>query len=68
MGCSLQLIKVMLLTGVLLWLTFLSQLYEKLVHPERKNLSGGGFFLVGLALAFFTVIIYLGFRSRNEKH
>jgi len=57
----------MLLTiGGLSWLIFLGQLYEKLVHPEDKNLNGGEFFLVGLVLTFFTVIVYLGFRSHRE--
>ena len=57
----------MLLTmGAFLWLCFLEALYEKLVHPAQKNLSGEQFFLVGLVLVFFTVIIYLGFRSQRE--
>jgi len=68
MGCLLRLITVMFLTaGALLWFAFLVQLYEKIVHPHQKNLSGEGFFLVGLILAFFTVIIYLGFRSRSAS-
>ena len=58
----------MLLTvGAFLWFVFLVQFYEKLVHPTQKNLSGEEFYLFGLVLLFFTVIIFLGFR-RWRKH
>jgi hypothetical protein len=68
MGCLLKLVTGGLLTiGALLWLTFLVQLFEKLVHPQQKNLSGEGFFIVGLVLTFLTAFIYLGFRSRSDE-
>ncbi|WP_210514018.1 hypothetical protein [Hymenobacter terricola] len=66
MGCLLKVMTAMFLTaGALLWLVFLGQLYEKMVHPNQKNLNGEQFFLIGLVLAFFTVIICLGLRSRS---
>ena len=68
MGCLLRLITVMLLTlGALLWFVFLGQLYEKLVHPEQKNLNTGEFFWLGLALFFFTAITYMGFRIKRAS-
>ena len=67
MGYLLRLITAMLLTiGALSWLIFLGQLYEKLVHPGDKNLSGGEFFLAGLVLVFFTLVVYIGFRPHRE--
>ena len=68
MGCLLRLITVMLLTvGVFLWFFFLTQLYEKVAHPQQRNLSSGEFFLTGLVLTFFTIVTYLGFRSRSKS-
>jgi hypothetical protein len=68
MGCLLRLVTVMLLTmGAFLWFMFLGQLYEKLVHPAQKNLNGEEFYLFGLVLAFFTVIIALGFRRWRKS-
>ena len=66
MGCLLRLITVMLLTaGACLWLVFLGQVYEKLVHPEQKNFNSGEFFWLGLGLFFLTAITYLGFRAKR---
>ena len=53
--------------GAVLWLFFLTQLFEKFVHPMQRNLSNEEFFLAGLVLALFTTVTYLGFRDRSES-